>query len=891
VSGSNDLLTNALTGWVHAISRRPGTVVAATGLLTLGLAFYAATHLGINSDNVRLVAEDLASRKNHEAFAALFPNLEHALLIVVEGETPELTRDAAEALTAKLRSRSDSFSDAYIPGSGSFFERAGLLYRSVEELEGFADQMARVQPLLAELERESSIANLTSLVQRGLDAIGDEPDETSQWVKVLDQISHATVEVYSEYPLAISWEEMLVQGSNLEVKNRRVIVAHPVLDFSSVFAAAHPMEIIHQLADDLGYTAEHGVSVRITGNPALNYEEMIGIAWDVGGAGAFCFALVVGILVIALRSIKLVFAAVIALLSGLIWTLAFAAFSVGHLNLVSVTFAVLFIGLGVDFAIHLGMSYEDLLRTGKNNLQAQEGAVRSVGSSLVLCTVTTAIGFFVFIPTDYRGVAELGLISGAGMFIILFITLTLMPALLYTWLAPSERERAPGALRFRDRWWTHLDRYGTWVRRSAALAFIGALILLPSARFDENVINMRDPGTESVQAFNDLLSQAGMASPWFINAIAPDLESAQRLADQLDEFESVAHTVTLADYVPTEQDEKREILADIGYFFPPATSSPKASDPKPVEEQIDALRGLYAYLGRTGAALGESPLLDSMQVLHTELARFLEKIEKNGDAEAALANLEVVLLSGFEDQMKRLRNALEPGEITLADLPAPLVRRMVAEDGSARVQVYPRESLIDEMAFSRFVADVQEIAPEAAGVAINLVGFANATKSSFRQALTSALIAIAALLWLLWRRISDVLLVLTPLILSSLLTCAVMVLLNLPFNFANVIVIPLLIGVGANSGIHLVHRSKYIARDNEELLATTTARAVFYSALTTAVSFGTLALSSHRGMASLGIVLSIGMILTIVCTLIVLPALLEWQSNHGGGKSAPTRHS
>ncbi|MBW2494299.1 MAG: MMPL family transporter, partial [Deltaproteobacteria bacterium] len=570
MSGSEDLLANTLTSWVHAVSRRPHTVVVTTGLLTLGLAFYAATHLGINSDNVRLVDENLASRKNHEAFAARFPNLERALLIVVEGETPELAREAADALTAELQKQSDAFTDAYVPGGGSFFERVGLLYRSAAELEEFADQMARVQPLLAELERDSSIANFTALVRLGLDNAGDVPDESDQWVKVLDQIGRATVEVYREYPLALSWEEFLVQDSPLEVNNRRVIVAQPVLDFESVFAAARSMEMIHRLADDFGYTPERGVSVRITGNPALNYEEMIGIAWDVGGAGAFCFALVVGILVVALRSIKLVLAAVIALLSGLIWTLAFAAFAIGELNLVSVTFAVLFIGLGVDFAIHLGMSYEDLLRTGKNNLEAMEGAVRRVGNSLVLCTVTTAIGFFVFIPTEYRGVAELGLIAGVGMFIILFITLTLIPALLYTWLAPSERERSSSGLRFRDRWWTHLDRYGAWVRRIAAAAGIGALLLLPQVRFDQNVVNMRDPGTESVQAFNDLLSQSGMASPWFLNVLAADLESAKQLADRLKELDSVAHTLTLADYVPSEQDEKREILADIGYFFPPS---------------------------------------------------------------------------------------------------------------------------------------------------------------------------------------------------------------------------------------------------------------------------------------------------------------------------------
>jgi hopanoid biosynthesis associated RND transporter like protein HpnN len=891
VSASEDLITNALTRWVHAVSRRPRTVVAATGLLTLAFAFYAATHLGINSDNVRLIGEDVPSRRNHEAFAALFPNLEHALLIVVDGKTPELARDAADALTAEIRSRPDTFTNIYVPGGGDFFERAGLLYRSVTELEEFADQMARVQPLLAELERDSSIANLTALVQRGLDAVGDQPGEVDQWVKVLDQIGNATVEVYSEYPLAISWEEMLVSGSSLDMRNRRVIVAHPVLDFESVFAAARPMELIHQFANELGYTPDQGVTVRLTGNPALNYEEMIGIAWDVGGAGVFCFAIVVGILIVALRSIHLVTAAVITLLSGLIWTLAFAAFSIGHLNLVSVTFAVLFIGLGVDFAIHLGMSYADLLHSGRDNLQAQEGAVRKVGSSLVLCTVTTAIGFFVFIPTDYRGVAELGLISGAGMFIILFLTLTLIPALLSSWLLPSQRERSAGGLRFRGSWWTHLERYSTWIRRGAAFAFIGALALLPQARFDENVINMRDAGTESVQAFNDLLSQAGMASPWFLNAVAPDLESAQKLAQKLSEIESVANTLTLASYVPTDQIEKREILADIGYFFPPARATlgePAATD---IEAQISALRGLHAYLDRPGAVQGDSSLHDSMRRLHSELAQFLEKVETNGDAEAALANLETILMSGFSDQMKRLRSALEPGEISLADLPAPLVTRMIAKNGSARLQVYPRESLVDGMAFSRFIADVQEIAPDAAGVAINLVGFANATKSSFRQALISALIAITLLLWLLWRRISDVLLVLAPLVLSSLLTCAVMVLLDLPFNFANVIVIPLLIGVGANSGIHLVHRSKYIATRDEGLLATTTARAVFYSALTTAVSFGTLAFSSHRGMASLGIVLSIGMILTIVCTLVVLPALLDWQRTHNSAKSADESRS
>jgi hopanoid biosynthesis associated RND transporter like protein HpnN len=738
--------------------------------------------------------------------------------------------------------------------------------------------MARAQPLLAELERDPSIANLAALVQRGLDAVGEQPDDIAQWVAVLDQVGKATVETYSEFPLAISWEELLVRGSSLEQLTRRVIIAHPVLDFENVFAAAGSLDFIHRTAEELGYVTARGVSVRITGNPALNYEEMVGIAWDVGGAGAFCFALVAGVLVLALRSWKLVAAAMTALLAGLVWTAAFAAISVGYLNLVSVTFAVLFIGLGVAFSIHLEMCYADLLRMGAENHEAQQVAVRRVGTSLVLCTVTTAVGFFVFIPTDYRGVAELGLIAGTGMFIILFLTLTLIPALLSSWLAPVPGTSPTGALRFQGRWWSRLDRHGTFVRRGAALAGFGALLLLPSVRFNANVIHMRDPTTESVQAFNDLLSQGGFASPWFVNVVADDLESAQRLGARLREFDTVAQTITLEDYVPAEQEEKREILTDIRYFFPPPIGSARLHAAPSLEEQVSALRDLHAFLGRTGAVRGDSPLRESMRLLRVELAAFLEKIERDGDAAGALASLESILLSGFPAQLNRLRIALDPQEITLADLPAPLVARMLTADGRARVKVFPRESLIDEMAFSRFVVDVQKVAPEAAGVPINLIEFGRATESSFRQALLSAVLAITALLWLLWRRLSDVLLALAPLLLGSTLTCAVLVLLDIPFNFANVIVIPLLLGVGVDSGIHLVHRANHLDKTEDSLLTTTTARAVLFSALTTAVSFGTLALSSHRGMASLGIVLTIGMLLSIICNLVVLPELIEWRS-------------
>jgi hypothetical protein len=347
-----------------------------------------------------------------------------------------------------------------------------------------------------------------------------------------------------------------------------------------------------------------------------------------------------------------------------------------------------------------------------------------------------------------------------------------------------------------------------------------------------------------------------MASPWFVNVVTDDLASADAMAARLDDFDSVSQTVTLTSFVPEDQEEKREILSDIAMFLPEPSGDPVQGGSVDTAEQIAALRALAGFLARPGATRGDSPLLESVRLLRGELQRFLARLEAEGDPDAALAALEAVLLSGLPDQMRRLRVALDPEPVSLAELPASLAGRMVTPSGRARIQVYPREALIDGAAFSRFVGDVQSVAPNAAGIAVNLTEFANATKASFRQALISAVLGISVLLWLLWRRVSDVVLVMLPLLLSSMLTCAVVVLFDISFNFANVIVIPLLLGIGVDSGIHLVHRANQLSNDagSGALLGTTTARAVFYSALTTAVSFGTLSLSSHRGMASLGVV-------------------------------------
>lgn len=875
-----------LCAWVDFAHQRARFVVTLIAVASLLLGVYAALNLGVNSDNLRLLSPDLPFMQQHREFARLFPTLDNSLIVVVDGQNPELARDGAEALRQALAARPEHFRDAYVPGGGAFFERYGLLYRSVGDLEEFSDQLVQVQPLIAELERGATLSSVVGLIRRGLEQAGKVGPKPEDWSAVLDRIGSATVEVYDEYPLSISWEDLLLRGSALEISTRRVIVVDPILDFDSVFAARGAISEIREAAAELGLAPERGVRVRITGNPALNYEEMLGMAWDVGWTGLLSFAGVALLIWIAFRSKRLVTAALITLVVGLIWTTAFAAAAIGHLNLISICFTVLFIGLGVDFAIHLGMNYLELRRQAQGHAAALRGAVEICGTSLVLCAITTTIGFYSFVPTDYLGLAELGLIAGTGMLVILAQTLTLFPALMTLGLQPSDSERLREVRHTRVPGEAWLNAHpGTVLVVSTALAAV-SLALVPRLYLDPNVVRMRNLETESVQAFNELLADRDLASPWTIDWIAPDLATAVTKAQQLRALPTVKRALTLADFVPSEQDEKLAILADLELILEPMQREGESTLPESPDVQVAALRELRDFLERSLVDTKRSPLRRSIRLLKHKLDEFLERVDREHDPAGALARLEQILLGSFPQQITRLRGALAPGPLAFADLPAEIVHRMRAPTGQARVQVFASENLENQGSLVRFVDSTSAILPRATGMAVDLVEFARTTAAALRQALLVALLAIAIIVWLLWRNLGDTLFVLLPLLLGALLTLGAMALFGLSFNFANIVVIPLLLGIGVDTGIHLMHRSKTVT-SGDELLATVTARAAFFSAATTIVSFGNLAISGHRGIRSLGVLLVLSMCIMLLANLVFLPALLAVRARRAGGRVPP----
>jgi hopanoid biosynthesis associated RND transporter like protein HpnN len=850
-----------------------GRVVVLCVLLVTALASWLSVErLGFNLDPNDLFSKELRFQRMIAEFSEHFPVLTNSLLVVVDGATPEATRAAADAMLERLSARTDRFTQAYYPGEESFFETHGLLYNDIDDLDTFADSMARMQPVMAALSRDPSLASLSRVVAQGLEHWDpDAPDaDTERWRSVLEHYANATISVYAEVPVSVSWESILLEGSPLDPTLRRVIVAHPILDFDRLLAAARPIEAIREAAENLPLASGERVTVRVTGYPALNHEEFLGLARDTSVAGTLSFLFVMLVLFVAFRSMSIVGAAALTLLVGFVWTAGYAAVVVERLNVVSIAVAVLFIGLGVDFLIHMGMLVVEALRRGESVEESVLHAVRSAGSALALCAVTTAVGFLAFLPTAFRGVSELGLITAGGMLAIVVLTLTLFPLTLCRVLTGSRleavRNRPPLAVRFPG------------VRRPAVVVSLalmfgaGSLFALPWLELETNIVKIRNPDTESVEAFEDLLEDAA-TTPWYLDMLAPNLEEAQLLAERVRGLDTVDFAVTLADYVPSDQEDKLDLLDDVAFMLD-LPEGIKEREPLSVEEQIVALRHLVEVLDPELLDPIPGGLASSARQLRREVARFLEQVDREHDPAAAIADLDARLIAPLPQQFDRLVTNLETSEVTLESLPQGLVDRMLSADGTARVQVFALRDLSDRGAMVEFVESVRPIWEDITGLPVNLVESSYATWESLQEALAWAFGLVLTLLLLLWRRPRDVGMALIPLVLSVLLTAAASALLGWPLNFVNICVLPLLLGIGVDSGVHMVHRAHELADGKGELLESTTAQAVFFSAITTLASFGTLSLSAHQGIASLGSLLVVGMIFSLVGNLLVLPALL-----------------
>ncbi|MCR9218693.1 MAG: MMPL family transporter [Alphaproteobacteria bacterium] len=831
-------------------ARRPLLVLGASALLAALSVAAAFASLEVEPDATALIPQDAPFLQDYERYKRAFTYDRRTNIVVIDAPGADQAAAAQRALRDALRAHGSLFNAVRAPEETPFMRRNGLLFLAPDRLESLADRLAPAQPAVAALARDPSLRGVADLLEG---AAARDPEAAARLAEFLAEAAARTLE---GAPAATSWSRLLL-GEDLAT-SRRLLLVQGRLDGAEQEVGGDTSRVIRAEAQALGLDAEAGYQVRLTGRGPLSAEEVDGMVADIQRAGLISLALVAAVMWVGFRSWRMIAAGVATLLVGLAWTAGYASVVVDDLNLLSVVFSVLFIGLGIDFAIHFGLRFreEAAFADGAERAAARTGA--QTAAALALCGVTSAVGFLAFTPTEFRGLAELGLISAGGMLFALLASFTVLPALLAVMKAEDLPEEAGRVLPFGGEAARWLTRRAGAVRVWALGVGLVAAALSIQISFDFNTLSLKDPEAESIAALRDL-QEDGVLTAYSLSIVKETPAQANAAASRLSTLSEVADAKGPQSLVPTDQTVKRAIIADLAASLWPALNPIETAAPLDAEGRLDALRRLRdAARGIEDPAGGAlAGRVDALTAAGPEaIEDFADRVTRH-----------IPML------LDRLREALQAEPVSLETLPAEMRARYVSEDGRGRAVALPAEDLTDFRALRRFVEAVTTLYPQATGRPTLEAGVGAIVTGSFLQAIASAAVAVFLLVWAILGTARTAAAVMAPLVLAAVVLGGYSVLFDRPFNSTNVIVIPLILGLGVDNGLHVVMRW----RDETSLallMRSSTPRATLLSGATTIASFATLMLSDNRGVAGMGEFLALGVTAVLLASIVVLPAIL-----------------
>ena len=854
------MLTSLVVSIVRVCTRFAIPIVLIALIFAVAAGYYTARHFSINTDINTLISQKLDWRQRDNQFEKAFDR-ERTILAVVEGPTPELTGAASKALEQKLSSDTKHFASVQPLGSGEFFEKNGLLFLPTAEVGRLTGQFESAAPLIEIMAGDPSIRGLTGALETGLVGVKRGQFKLDSTERPFNLIAQTVENVLNTGSGTFSWRELVSDKPLTDSDRRAFIEFKPILDYNALEPGKDATDAIRQAARDLNLAGEYGARVRLTGPVPIANEEYATVQDGaiVNGIGTILVVLV--ILWMALHSSKIIFAVFLNLFIGLSITTAVGLMMVGSLNLLSVAFAVLFIGLGVDFGIQYSVRYRSERFKSDDLRAALEKAAERSAVPLSLAAMATAAGFLCFLPTDYKGISELGEIAGVGMLVAFTTSITVLPALLKLLNPPGEKE--PVGYAFLAPVDHFLEKHRVVIIVGTLLVAIAGLPLLYFLRFDFNPINLRNPKVESIATFLDLRKDPNTGAN-AINVMTNSDADARKIAERLEKLPEVLSVRWLESFVPEDQPAKLKLIAQGAKVLNPALN-PESIDPAPSDaENVEALKGSAESLRKAaGDAKGPGG------VASRRLADALSKLAESN--QATRDKTQAIFVKPLKLVLDQLKKSMQAQPVSLKTLPPDLVNSWKTKDGLQRVEALPRGDPNDNDTLRKFASAVLAAEPNAIGGPVSILKSGDTVVKAFIHAGIWALVVISLLLWLTLRRITDVLLTLVPLLVAGAVTMEICVLIGLPLNFANIVALPLMLGIGVAFKIYYVTAWRS-GRTN--LLQTSLTRAIFFSAMTTATAFGSLWLSSHPGTASMGKLLALSLVTTLAAVLLFQPALM-----------------
>jgi len=855
-----NIITTLVVRAIDLCARYAWPVIGAALLLTVVSSWYAATHFAMTTDINQLISSDIPWRQRELKFEKAFPQY-HLIVAVVDAPTPELVAEATDALAARLEQQKNLFRSIQQPQGGEFFARNGFLFESVDELKPQLSTMTQAQRLIQVLAGDPSLRGVIQALQFGLLGVqgGRITLDAMTWPMTLG--ANAIEKVNAGQPASFSWREMVLGRASTAAERRRFLNIQAELDYSELEPGRKASDAIRKAAADLNFPSKYQATLRLTGPVPMADEEFATIKENAGLNATVTIAVVLFILWLALRWFRIIFAVSLSLIVGLAVTAAAGMLMVGTLNLISVYFAVLFVGLGVDFGLQFSVRYRAERHKIDNLREALLESGRRAGAPLTLAALATAAGFLSFLPTAYKGVSELGLIAGVGMLIAFFTSVTLLPALLSVVKPPSEPQPLGYmALAPVDGF---LERHRMLILIVTIAVIVGGMPLLYWLQFDFNPMNLRSKTVESVATYLELKSDPESGAN-DIEVLQPSLADADALAAKLKALKEVRRVTTLSTFIPPDQPQKLALIQDAASKLNPALNPTAPAAPTSDTQTVSMINSTVDALNRLAG--------DGTGAGATAAKRLAAAMAALGKADPSVRQrAETVFVQPLKTTLDDLRNLLKAQTITRENLPPILANDWVTPDGQARVDVAPKGDPNDNAVLRSFAHAVLAVTPQATEGPIAILEARKTVVTAFIVAGACALLSIAVILWITLRRISDVLLTLVPLVLAGVVTLEICVLIGMPLNFANIIALPLLLGVGVAFKIYYIMAWR---EGQTNLLQSVLTRAVTFSACTTATAFGSLWFSSHPGTSSMGKLLAISLMTTMAAAALFQPVLM-----------------
>lgn len=859
---------------------------------------YTVAKLEFDTSRDDLVGAEKQYHKNYLNYKKEFL-AQDELVAVVESEDMEKNRQFVERLGDRLSQETNLFTDVIYNNDVTMLGKKALLFFPEKDLKELLQTLRDYRPFIQQFVQATNLNSLFRLVnQQFRTAKREENAENESLVKALPAMERIISQAADSLqrpgtPPSPGLTALFNAGKEAEQQiyitfaegRIYIVTARAKSDAANDKAVERLRELVAKTKTEVP-----GINVGITGEPVLEYDEMAQSQHDTTVATIVSLVLVALIFIYGYSESGRPIKATICLIAGLAYTMAFATLVIGHLNILTITFLPMLIGIAIDFGVHLVTRYEEELRQGKTERQALEKAIVYTGQGIFTGCFTTAGAFLAMSFTDFKGIQEMGIISGGGLLICLVPMMTLLPVLLLRGRQNVLDHTFSREIEKRAR----LEKL--WLERPLLVAGITAALCVVSlvkfhrVYFDYNLLHMQSKGLPAV-VFEQKLIDSADKSVLYCAVVAKSLTEALDLETRLTNLPAVGSVDSMARYLSENQVQKLELVGQVKKELAPIRFAEMDDDPVNVSELSRTLWILHGYIGlalgeieqensKSGGS-GDQELSDNLKSLRQAIEQLRQRmLDDPPQAAKKLASFQQALFNDIRETFDALKNQDNSGPLRAEDLPPALRHRFVSKSGDLfLLQVYPKEDVWQRDKQEEFVRELRKIDPDVTGTPVQLFEYTTLLKNSYVQAAWYSLAAIAILVFIHFRSFSCVVLSLLPVAVGTIWMVGFMGWFNVPFNPANIMTLPLVIGIGVTSGIHILNR--YAEERKPSILAKSTGKAVFISALTTIVGFGSLILAKHQGISSLGCVMAVGTTTCMLAALMFLPAILNLLSHRG----------